>query len=197
MSASAGLGARLRAALAGKFQQDALWNLASVAMLAVCGFVINLGIGHEYGAAPFGVYNQVWAAYIFFSQLAVGGIDRSALRAIAEAPQDRPRVAAAILGAFVPTLALAFFAAALFLASGPFLARLLDSPGVADGIVAAAPGLFFFALNKVGLAVVNAQQRMKAYALYSSLRYVAMLGGLVFVYASGMDSNCPASMACR
>jgi O-antigen/teichoic acid export membrane protein len=189
MSASDGLGARLRAALAGKFQRDALWNLASVAMLAVCGFAINLGIGHEYGAAPFGVYNQVWAAYIFFSQLAVGGIDRSTLRAIAEAPHDRPRVAAVILGALVPALALAFFAAALFLAAGPLLARLLESPGVADGMVAAAPGLFFFALNKVLLAVVNAQQRMKAYALYSSLRYLAMLGGLVFVMASGMDSS--------
>ena len=189
MSPSGGLAARLRSALSGKFQQDALWNLASVAMLALCGFAINLGIGHEYGAAPFGVYNQVWAAYIFFSQLAVGGIDRSALRAIAEAPHDRPRVAAAILGALAPAIALALFATALFLVSGPLLARALESPGVAEGVAAAAPGLFFFALNKVLLAVVNAQQRMKAYALYSSLRYLSMLGGLLFVMASGMDSS--------
>lgn len=181
--------ARLRAALSGKFRQDALWNLGAVAMLAICGFAINVGIGHEYGAAPFGVYNQVWAAYIFFSQFAVGGVDRSVLRAVAEAPHDRQRVATAVLGAVVPTFALAAVAAVLFWFAGPALARLLDSPGVARGIEAAAPGLFFFALNKVGLAVVNGQQRMRAFALYSMLRYVAMLGGLGVVFASGMSSD--------
>lgn len=180
---------RLRAALSGKFQRDALWNLGAVAMLAVCGFAINLGIGHEYGAAPFGVYNQVWAAYIFFSQFAVGGVDRSVLRAVAEAPRDRARVATAVLGAVIPTFLLAALAAALFWLAGPALARVLESPGVASGVEAAAPGLFFFALNKVGLAVVNGQQRMRAFALYSMLRYVAMLGGLGIVFASGMSSD--------
>lgn len=181
--------ARLRAALSGKFQQDALWNLGAVAMLAICGFAINLGIGHEYGAAPFGVYNQVWAAYIFFSQFAVGGVDRSVLRAVAEAPGDRARVATAVLGAVIPTFLLAAVAAVLFWLAGPALASVLDSPGVARGVEAAAPGLFFFALNKVGLAVVNGQQRMRAFALYSMLRYVAMLGGLGVVFASGMSSD--------
>ena len=180
---------RLRAALSGKFQRDALWNLGAVAMLAVCGFAINLGIGHEYGAAPFGVYNQVWAAYIFFSQFAVGGVDRSVLRAVAEAPTDRARGATAVLGAVIPTLLLAGVAAVLFWLAGPALARVLESPGVALGVEAAAPGLFFFALNKVGLAVVNGQQRMRAFALYSMLRYVAMLAGLGIVFASGMSSD--------
>jgi O-antigen/teichoic acid export membrane protein len=183
------LARRARAAAGGKFGRDALWNLGAVAMLAVCGLAINLLIGRYLGAAPFGVYNQVWAAYIFFSQAAIGGIDRSVLRAVAERPADRAHVSAVILGALVPAVSLAAGVGLAFWASRGVVAALLESDGVARGIEAATPGLFFFALNKVGLAVVNAVQRMRAFALYSSLRYVAMVGGLMVVVLGGFDSS--------
>lgn len=180
---------RLRASSSNKFQRDALWNFGSVAMLALCGFALNLTIGRHYGAAPFGVYNQVWAAYIFFSQAAIGGIDRSVLRAVAAERGDAQRMSAVVVGGLLPAIALAALAAAAFWSSRHALATVLASPDVALGIEAATPGLFLFALNKLGLAVVNAAQRMRAFALYNSLRYVGMVAGLFVIIAGGFASS--------
>ena len=54
---------------------------------------------------------------------------------------------------------------------GPF-ASLHDSDAVAEGMLWAAPGLFCFAINKVLFGVVNGLRRMRAFAVYTSLRYV-------------------------
>lgn len=179
----------LAAASGSKFKRDTLWNFASVAVLAICGFGVTLLIGNRFGAAPLGVFNQAWAAYIFFSQAAVGGIDRSALRAIAENRGDRARVSAVVLGALVPTFALALLFSALFWFAREPVAAWLESPDVARAMEAATPGLFFFALNKVGMAVVNAAERMRAFAIYTSLRYIGMLAGLFVVIALGFESS--------
>ena len=180
---------RLRGAAAGKFQRDALWNFASVGVLGVCGFALQLLIGRHYGAAPLGVFNQVMAAYIVFGQAGVGGINLSALRAISERRDDRARVRAIIVGALVPTLALALACTLVFWGTRNVLAGWLQSPGVALGIEAATPGLFFFALNKVGMSIVNAAQRMRAFALYTSLRYTLMVGGLLIAMAFDLSSD--------
>lgn len=180
---------RVSAALQGKFRRDALWNLGSVVVLGLCGFALTLLIGRHFGSAPLGVFNQAWAAYIFFSQAAVGGVDRSTLRAIAENRADRSRVSAVIVGALVPTVLLALVFTALFWSVRTPLANWLDSPDVADAMEVAAPGLFLFALNKVGMAVVNAAERMRAFALYTSLRYVGMVAGLGVVIALELPSS--------
>jgi O-antigen/teichoic acid export membrane protein len=46
-------------------------------------------------------------------------------------------------------------------------------------LAVAAPGLFFFAINKVLLGVVNGVQRMRAFAIYQTLRYAIPLFGLL------------------
>jgi O-antigen/teichoic acid export membrane protein len=179
----------LRQVLSGKFQRDAAWNFASVAVLGVCGFALQLVIGRHYGAAPLGVFNQVMAAYIVFGQAAVGGINLSTLRAISARRGDREHVSAIIFGASLPTLALACACTALFWFARGLFAAQLESPGVAFGMQAAAPGLFFFALNKVSMSIVNAAQRMRAFAIYTSLRYLLMVGGLLVVIETGMSSD--------
>src|SRR5882672_2798832 len=179
----------LRLVLRGKFQRDAAWNFASVAVLGICGFTLQIVIGREYRSAPLGVFNQVMAAYIVFGQAAVGGINLSTLRGISESRGDRGRVTAIIWGAALPTVALAAACTTLFWFSRGFFAEHLESPGVAAGMEVAAPGLFFFALNKVSMSIVNAAQRMRAFAIYSSLRYVLMVGGLLVVMATGMSSD--------
>ncbi len=178
MSSSSGWLARARASSSGKFQRDALWNFGSVAVLGVCGYGLNFLIGRFWGSAPLGVFNQVMAAYVFFSQAAVGGVNLSVLRAMSEHRADRSKVASIIAGALPPTLALASAFTLLFYLSRHAVADLLDSPGVAEGMAMATPGLFLFALNKVGMSVVNGAQRMRAFAIYTSLRYVAMVAGL-------------------
>ena len=181
--------AALRGRTQGRFQRDVLWNFGSLAVLGVSGIALNLLIAAVYGASALGVFNQVVAAYIFFSQAAVGGIDRSVLRATAEHADDRRMVTTLVLAAAWPTLLLASLATAAFwLARGP-IAGALDSPGVATGMAWAAPGLFFFAVNKVLLAVTNGVRRMRAFAVLNALRYVLILAGLLVAIALDFDSD--------
>ena len=154
-----------RPPLSGQFQSDVAWNVASLAILGIAGLALNVLIGEHWDASTLGVFNQALAAYTFFSMAAVGGIDRSALRAVAEARGDRARAAAAAWAALVPTALLAaVVATAYWFSSGP-IAALVESDGVAAAIQASAPGLFFFALNKVLLGIVNGEGRMKAFAV--------------------------------
>lgn len=180
---------RLSELARGKFQQDVLWNFASLAVLGVSGIALNVLIGRYYDDATLGVFNQALAAYIFFSQIAVGGINLSVLRAVAEHQGNRAKITSIVIGSLVPTLALAFASTLVFYGSKDWIASFLESDGVAEGIAAAAPGLFFFALNKVLLAVVNGVQRMRAYAIYQALRYALILCGLLLAMQLDLDGN--------
>jgi O-antigen/teichoic acid export membrane protein len=162
-----------------RFQRDVLWNVASLVVLGASGIALNVLIGRCYDEATLGVFNQVLAAYIFFSQLAVGGVNLSALKSIAEKPDDRERTTGIVVGSLVLALALAGLATAAYLLAREPIARWLESPGVAVGIAASAPGLFFFALNKVLMSVVNGLRRMRAFAVYTGLRYLLILAGLL------------------
>lgn len=162
-----------------RFQRDVLWNVASLAVLGVSGIALFSLIGRFYDADTLGAFYQVLSAYIVFSMLAVGGIDRSVLRAVVERSDDRQEGARIALGSLVPALVLALPVSLLFWASGSVLADWLESEAVAQGIEAATPGLFFFALNKVLLGVVNGLRRMRAFAVYQAARYVLILVGLV------------------
>jgi O-antigen/teichoic acid export membrane protein len=165
-------------ASAGRFQSALAWNIGSLAVLGVSGIALNALIGALYDASALGVFNQALAAYIFFSQAAVGGLDRSVLKEVAASSEERARRAAILAAALVPGLALAALATLGFwFARGP-IGAWLESPGTAEGIAWATPGLFFFALNKLLLAAVNGLSRMRAFAVYQSLRYLLILTAL-------------------
>jgi O-antigen/teichoic acid export membrane protein len=162
----------------GRFQAALVWNFGSLAVLGVSGIALNALIGALYDEAALGVFNQALAAYIFFSQAAVGGLDRSVLKEVAARPGERARVTAVVAAGLVPTVVLAALVTlAFWLARAP-IGAWLESPGTAEGIAWATPGLFFFALNKVLLATVNGLSRMRAFAVYQALRYVLILTAL-------------------
>lgn len=171
------------------FRSGVAWNVASLGLLGLAGIALNSLIASIYGAAMLGVFNQVLCAYILFSMAAAGGINYSLLSAVAEAPHDRARVASAVVGALLPTIVLASIVTALFYFSRHWIAERLESEGVAIGMRAATPGLFFFALNKQLLAVVNGLRRMRAFAIYQSLRYVLILGGFVIAWRTVMPGE--------
>ena len=52
-----------------------------------------------------------------------------------------------------------------------------------------APGLFCFAVNKILLGVVNGLRRMRAFAIYTSLRYILIGVGLLLAYAADLDGE--------
>jgi O-antigen/teichoic acid export membrane protein len=172
-----------------KFQRDVIWNFASLAVLGASGFALSALITSQYDSATYGVFNQVLAIYTVFSMIAVGGLNLSALRAVAEHVGDRGKVTNIVLGSLVPTVALAGATTAAYALSRGWLAAWFKSPGIGVGILASTPGLFFFALNKVLLSVVNGVQRMRAYAVYQALRYLLILLALLAAIQMRLDGN--------
>jgi O-antigen/teichoic acid export membrane protein len=162
-----------------RLRSGVTWNLVPVVLLAVVGLGLNIAIGRWWGAPALGVFNQVTTAYFVLAVFGAVGINYSVLRAVAEQPTDRPRVAAIVIGALVPTVILGSIVTAGFVLARHAIADLLESDAVARGIVWAAPGLFCFTVNKVLFGVVNGLGRMRAYAVYTSLRYVLIAIGLV------------------
>lgn len=161
-------------------RQDVIWNLASLAVLGVSGILLKAIIGRYYDAAALGVFNQTLAAWFLFAQVAVAGIDRSTLRTVAEHAGDRTRLHGIVAGALAAATALAALVTALYWGSIDWLATWFHhSANMPVGLAVAAPGLFFFAINKVLLGVVNGVQRMRAFAIYQTLRYAIPLLGLL------------------
>jgi O-antigen/teichoic acid export membrane protein len=175
---------------AARTRRDLVWNLVPVVLLAVVGLGLKLQIGRPdwWGKAALGVFNLVTISWFSFAVLGAFGLQYAVLRAVAEDPDDRDRVAAVVVGALVPAVALAAATTGLYLLlRGPFGA--LQGPAVAEGMRWAAPGLFCFGVNKVLLGVVNGLRRMRAFAIYTSLRYVLIAVGLVLARWLGLDAD--------
>ncbi|MCA9244016.1 MAG: oligosaccharide flippase family protein [Phycisphaerales bacterium] len=176
---------------AARMSRDVRWNLGSLAIVGIGGILLNLLIADQYGEAALGVFNQVFAAYIFFSQFAAGGVHLSALRAVAQAHSDAGRrvaVSAAVaLTAFLSIL----FTAGFYFSRVP-IAWALASPDVATGMAWASLGLFCFAVNKTLFGVINGRRQMRLYAVAQALRTVLMLATLlVLIYIGAASERVP------
>ena len=172
-----------------RLRRDVVWNLVPVALLGGVGLGMNFLMAKWWGAAALGVFNLVTIAYFVFAVVGAFGLQFSVLRAVAETPEDRERVATVVVGALVPGALLAALSTGLFvLARGP-LSSLLHSDAVATGMLWAAPGLFCFALNKLLFGVVNGLRRMRAFAVYTSLRYVFLGTALVLAHVTGLAAD--------
>jgi|GEM_PF-201968 O-antigen/teichoic acid export membrane protein len=179
-----------------KFQNDVVWSIVGVCATGVSGILLSLLVGLFYDAAALGVFNQVFAAYIFFSQLAVGGLHYSALKSIAEYAERPEHHARIVLSALAPALVLSLIATVLYFCARHSAGRLLESPGVAIGLAWSAPGLFFFSLNKVLLSTMNGLRYMRAFALLQSLRPLVMILTLIALTLNGaVASTLPAVLS--
>lgn len=159
-----------------------IWNLVPVLLLALVGLGMNFAIGRWWGASALGAFNLVTPAFFTFAVLGAGGIQFSVLRAVAEDPDDPARVATVVVGALVPTVVFAALATGLCVVLSDPIGALVDNDDVATGLRWVAPGLFCFALNKVLFGIVNGLRRMRAFAVYTSLRYSLIATGLVLAY---------------
>src|SRR5687767_10587510 len=171
-----------------RLRRDIAWNLIPVVMLAGVGLGINFLIAAWWDAAALGVFNLVTIAFFVCAVIGACGIQFSVLRAVAARPDDREHVAAAVVGGLVPNVVLAAVSVALWFAARIPMGELYG-PEVAEGMLWAAPGVFCFAINKVLLGVVNGLRRMRAYAIYTSLRYFWIGLGLVIAHAIDLHAN--------
>ena len=157
-----------------RLRRDVAWNVVPVALLGAVGLGINFLVAKWWGPAALGVFNLVTIAYFASAVVGAFGLQYAVLRAVA-ADEERGPI---VIGALVPNLGFAALTTAAFLALRVPASRLLGEDGIAEGMLYAAPGLACFSINKVLLGVVNGMRRMRAYAVYTSLRYILIAAGV-------------------
>jgi O-antigen/teichoic acid export membrane protein len=172
-----------------RLRRDVAWNLVPVVLLAVVGLGLNFLIGGWWGEAALGAFSLVTSAVFSFAVLGACGLQYSVLRAVAEDSNDRARVAAIVVGALVPNVAIATVTTGAFLLLRDTIGSWMDSRAVSEGMLWAAPGLFCFAINKVLIAVVNGLRRMRAFAVYTSLRYSLLGTGVVLARVLDVEAS--------
>ena len=169
-----------------RFLKDTAWNYVAFAVMAATGVILNFFIAARFGIETLGVFNQIYAVYVVTAQVAVMGLHDSAQKHNAEFAADaelRDTVSAtALLLAFVFGLA----TAALMFALSGAIGRLAASDPVGDGVRLAAPGLLFFALNKVLMGILNGRRQMKAFAGAQAFRAIAILVVCLSVARAGL-----------
>ena len=165
------------------------WNLGSLAILGLSGFLMLALIERCYDAETLGRFQLIWGVYVVLSQLGVGGLDRSVLRAVSQARGSPERIRRLAWGALAPGLLLSAGVALTLVSLRGTFAAWQGSPELVEMALYAAPGLFCFSVNKILLGVVNGLERMRAFAVYQSLRYLAMPAGVWLCSAAGLPGS--------
>jgi O-antigen/teichoic acid export membrane protein len=158
-----------------KFIREWIANGASLAVLAVTGLLLNSLIAKLYGSAALGIFNQVYAVFVFASQIATAGIQFSVLRYLPPAAGDHPQTARILTSALA---LVAITAAAITLAvyaSFRLAGGRVFSAGVTEGVMLMLPGLWCFSVNKTLLNALNGIEANTAYAVLVGLRYLLIL----------------------
>lgn len=166
-----------------------MWNIASYGIIAVIGLLLNFVIAFYYDTAVLGVFNQVFAYYIFLSQLAVGGVHLSMLKAVAQSHNDEDRVIKLFTSGMILTLLTSLFVSLITYLLKEFLGEILRSQDVSVGVGYIVPGLLFFSLNKTMLALINGLNQMKDYAIFQALRYIFFLLSISCLVALSFPGN--------
>lgn len=175
--------------LARKLGVDFLWNVGSLAVLGVSGIVLHAIIGRFAGAGALGVFNQVFAFYIFLSQLGVGGIQFSVLKHVSHHQDESQKCAEITLAGALLAAGLSGLVALVAFAGSGLAGQLMQSPGVAAGLAVAAPGLVAFAVNKVLVGAINGLHHMRAFAVFQAARVVLLVSGVAWIVAAGWPAD--------
>ena len=166
-----------------KGAKDFSWNFISFLIVGISGFLLNIIIGKTSGVAALGLFNQVIAIYILFSQFSVFGIHYSILKHTSEHHQDKELCSTVINSGLLLIVATSFVTSVLIFFLAKPIAVIMNNHNLYAGIIMIIPGLFFFSINKAILAVANSFEHMKFYAVMQGLRYLLIILAVYFVIA--------------
>ena len=179
-----------------KLSRDVLWNIASLSILGVSGIALNSIIIAACGTEALGVFNQVFAIYIVVSQFAVGGVHYSVLKYCSHSPNDIEQCVVTTVSALPLVSVIGLAICTLLFLSAVKIGSWVESYKVTTGIYLVLPGLFFFALNKVLIMLLNGLRHMRSFAIFQALRYLLILGGVLGIIGAGSsDEKLPLSLS--
>lgn len=175
---------------------DLLWGIGALIIVGLAGVASNFFIAYASTPAVLGIFNQAFAIYLIFSQVAIGGIHLSALKYSSQHAFEsdvRRRIA---MAATLLALSLSSIVAWAVWNFRLAIADVLGSPGVSDAIVFVSPALILFSLNKVQLALVNAARHMKMYAFCQALRGILLVLTIAILILLGAPGEQLAAAFC-
>lgn len=162
-----------------EFLGGIFWNYGSLVIMSASGFVLNCLIIFFYDASILGRFNRAYAWYCVLSQVAVWGIHMSVLQKIPETKKNekecKEQAASAILGGSIISILATFFAECVL-----FFCMDRNTLFYKD-IRLILLGLPFFSINKILLNYLNGLSRMKAYAVFQSLRYFFIAAAILLM----------------
>ncbi|MCP4151391.1 MAG: oligosaccharide flippase family protein [bacterium] len=157
-----------------KLYVDSLLNLAVFFILGVSGLAVNIIIVRNYPPEVLGIFNQVYAIYVIFSQLAVFGVQMSVLKYVAQYAHTDKKDKIISAAIYITIVSATLFVGLLSLLEG-FFGWLLKSSDVGVSLGYVFVALWCYTLNKIFMSVLNSLEKMKSYALLSCLGYQSLL----------------------
>lgn len=173
----------------GRLAADLVANYAAFAVTAVGGVAFLLVCAARLGMEGLGVVSQVMALFVIFGQVAVGGVQLSALHTAGDPRLDEGERRTRIWSAVCLAVAWGMLVATLAWATSGWAARALGSPRIQAAWGNAAPGLAFFALNKAVASSLNGLGRMGWFAVQLASRALLLLGLTWAVLRAGGDTT--------
>ena len=157
-----------------RFSTALIANMLAFAVIGICGVAMNLSIGRFYGASELGIFNQLFAIYIFSAQLIVFGVQFSVLKHVSEF-SDQPGKCANIFYSGI-TIVIVFGGGIALLLSWllPLGLAYFESTRLQSAVNVTLIGAFAFALNKVALNTINGLSHFVWFATLQATRVVLM-----------------------
>lgn len=174
---------------ASKFSVDLIFNIVSFFICGVIGVLFNVIIIRYYDAATLGFFNQIYAVFIFLSQVSTWGLHLSVQKFIPQYSKQRKHISNIFTSALIVTLIFSSFITLITLCLKNIPGYIFNSEAVKNGFIYAVPGLLFFSLNKVILAFMNGMRFMIAFAIFNFLRFALMLILLVYILLSNIQER--------
>ncbi len=180
---------KIKASMTSRLGQGFSWNMLSLVILAANGFLMNALIVATRGEEALGVFNQVYAIYLIFSQVVVFGLHHSVLRLVSVNDKNRNYCSEITISALILIALISIPATILSLLLIKPISYFLDSPDVIAGLFYTLPSLFFFSINKVLINVLNGLNEIKTFSFFRSLRYILLPVIILIIIILKLDSR--------
>jgi len=167
--------------------KDFVWTFTAFGAVALSGLAINQVIANQLGVIALGRYNMLLAIVIIGGQIGAMGIHSSVLYHTPKARSEEGNTSEILNAGLWATTFTSLTTTLLIYSGGEIVLRWSDNSYYLDGLRAVAVGLFLYPINKSLLAHINGLQRIRAFSIFFSGRFV-LLAGLATI-ASYWSSN--------
>ncbi len=172
-----------------KFNNDLIWNSVSFTFCALIGLLFNIIIIRFYDSATLGYFNQVYAIFIFLSQVSTWGLHLSVQKYVPQFKDFEPHVSLILTSSLLTTFLFSSLITLMVLLLNKIPGIIFNSTAISEGFIYAVPGLVFFSLNKVLLSYLNGMRQMISFAFFNFLRFALMLALILVIVSRGLPSK--------